>query len=210
MRLIQQHRRFTLLFLVSLAFTHLTAQTSDNNSEEVFSSSIIALKTNLLFDATTTMNLGVEFKLSNKYTLDLSGNYNPWTFKNNMKWKHWLVQPELRYWFCQEWDGHFWGLHAHGGVFNIGGIKNSIRFLGTDFSQLSAHRFEGWLVGAGFTYGYSLPLSRNWNLEGLLGLGYAYLQFDKFRCENCGEKIGEGNHHYVGPTKAAINLIYVF
>lgn len=32
-----------------------------------------AVKTNLLYDATTTMNLGVEFGLSPKWTLDVSG-----------------------------------------------------------------------------------------------------------------------------------------
>ena len=52
-----------------------------------------AIKTNLLYDATTTFNLGAEFALSPKWTLDVSGNYNPWTFSNNKKWKHWLVQP---------------------------------------------------------------------------------------------------------------------
>lgn len=40
-----------------------------------------AVKTNLLYDATTTMNLGVEFGLSPKWTLDVSGNYNPWRFQ---------------------------------------------------------------------------------------------------------------------------------
>lgn len=61
-----------------------------------------AIKTNLLYDATTTFNLGAEFALSPKWTLDVSGNYNPWTFSNNKKWKHWLVQPEARYWFCNK------------------------------------------------------------------------------------------------------------
>ena len=74
-----------------------------------------AVKTNLLYDATTTMNLGVEFGLSPKWTLDVSGNYNPWTFSKNKKWKHWLVQPEARYWFCNKMMGSFIGFHALGG-----------------------------------------------------------------------------------------------
>ncbi len=45
----------------------------------------VALKTNLLYDATSTMNLGFEFGLSPKWTLDVSGNYNPWTFSKNKK-----------------------------------------------------------------------------------------------------------------------------
>ena len=52
-----------------------------------------AVKTNLLYDATSTLNLGVEFGLARRWTLDVSGNYNPWTFSENRKMKHWLVQP---------------------------------------------------------------------------------------------------------------------
>ncbi len=37
-----------------------------------------AVKSNLLYDATATINLGVEMGLSKKWTLDLSGNYNGW------------------------------------------------------------------------------------------------------------------------------------
>ena len=33
-----------------------------------------AVKSNLLYDATATINLGVEMGLSKKWTLDLSGN----------------------------------------------------------------------------------------------------------------------------------------
>ena len=109
----------------------------------------VALKTNLLYDATSTMNLGFEFGLSPKWTLDVSGNYNPWTFSKNKKWKHWLVQPEARYWFCNKMMGSFIGFHALGGSHNIGNVDLDFKFLGTDFSKLKDYRYEGWFVGAG-------------------------------------------------------------
>ena len=37
-----------------------------------------AVKSNLLYDAATTVNLGVEAALGRRVTLDVSGNYNPW------------------------------------------------------------------------------------------------------------------------------------
>ena len=37
-----------------------------------------AVKSNLLYDATATINLGVEVGLAKKWSLDLSGNYNGW------------------------------------------------------------------------------------------------------------------------------------
>ena len=56
----------------------------------------VAVKTNLLYDATTTMNLGLEIGLGKKWSLDLSGNYNPWKFDDETRLRHWGVQPELR------------------------------------------------------------------------------------------------------------------
>ena len=38
-----------------------------------------------------------------------------------IKISHWLVQPELRYWTCDVFNGWFFGLHALGGQINIGG-----------------------------------------------------------------------------------------
>lgn len=171
----------------------------------------VALKTNLFYDATTTANLGLELGLSPKWTLDVSGNLNPWTFSNNKKWKHWLVQPEVRYWFCNKFMGHFIGLHALGGQFNMGNWNTDFSFLGSNLSELKDHRVEGWMVGAGLAYGYAWALSKHWNLEGELGIGYAYMRYDKYRCARCGEKVeNDRTHHYFGPTKAAINLVYIF
>ena len=73
----------------------------------------VAVKTNLLYDATTTMNLGLEIGLGKKWSLDLSGNYNPWKFDDETRLRHWGVQPELRYWLCEKFNGHFLGLHGH-------------------------------------------------------------------------------------------------
>lgn len=171
----------------------------------------VAVKTDLLSDAAMNINLGVEFGLAPKWTLDVSGEFNGWTLSRNRRLKHWAVQPEARYWFCDRFGGHFLGMHAHGGRYNIGGIKNGISFLGTDFSRLGNSRFQGWFAGAGVAYGYAWILGRHWNLEAEIGVGYSYTRYDRFRCAGCGRKVETNNpHHYVGPTKAAVNLVYVF
>ena len=171
----------------------------------------VAVKTNLPVDATATVNAGIELGLSSRWTLDLSGSFNAWNVSGNSTWKHWMVQPEARYWLCDRFSGHFFGLHLHGGQYNLGNLNNGIKFLGTDFSKLSDSRYQGWFVGAGIGYGYSWILNRRWNLEAEIGLGYSYTQYDKYECAGCGEKVEEDRiHHYVGPTKAALNLIYVF
>lgn len=89
----------------------------------------VAVKTNLLYDATTTFNLGAEIGLSPRWTLDLSANYNPFSFSDNKKWKHWMAQPEARYWFCERFNGHFMGLHLLGGTIQRGGREAAFRHL---------------------------------------------------------------------------------
>ena len=171
----------------------------------------VALKTNLLYDATATVNAGIETGLAPRWTLDISGNFNDWTMSHNRKWKHWLVQPEARYWFCERFSGHFIGIHAHGGEYNFGNLKNGIKFLGSDFSKLTDNRYQGWYVGGGLSYGYAWILGKHWNLEAELGIGYIYTRFDKYPCAECGEKIEEdASHHYFGPTKLALSIVYLF
>lgn len=83
-----------LLFFLLVLWVAQTAKSQD-----------VALKTNTLMWATTTPNLGLEVALSPRYTLELSGSYNPWTFKDDKKMRFWLVQPELKYWFCEKSEG---------------------------------------------------------------------------------------------------------
>lgn len=169
-----------------------------------------AVKTNLLYDATTTINAGVEVGLSPRWTLDVSGNYNPWEFSDNRKWKHWLVQPEARWWMCNKFMGSFLGFHALGGQYNVGNIPSDFKFLGTDFGKLEDSRYQGWMLGAGVTYGYDWAVANHFNIEFELGLGVVYSKYDQFECPECGKKQGSGDHFYVGPTKVAISLVYVF
>ena len=171
----------------------------------------VAVKTNLLYDATATANLGVEFGLAPRWTLDLSGNLNVWDIAGDMRWRHWMVQPELRYWFCDRFSRHFIGLHGLTGQYNIGNIPNNFSFLGNDFSRLTDRRYEGWAVGAGLAYGYAWALGNHWNLEIEAGFGYARFFYDVFECSACRKMIAEDvSRNYVGPTKAALNLVYVF
>lgn len=169
-----------------------------------------ALKSNLLYDATTTINLGFETALAEKWTFDLSGNWNPFQFEDNMKWKHWLIQPEFRYWTCRKFGGHFFAAHLLGGQYIFGNLDGLPNFLGSDLSQLADHRYEGWYAGAGVGYGYAWMLGKHWNLEAEIGVGAAYTNFEKYECPKCGKLVGTDDHIYYGLTKLAINLVYLF
>ena len=99
----------------------------------------IALKTNALSWATTTINLGAEFKISPRLTAGADIMYKGWSFlSDNRKMGGFLVQPEAKYWFCIPFYKHFMGLHAHYGQYNGG---------------FSKYRYQGDLYGIGLSLG---------------------------------------------------------
>lgn len=172
----------------------------------------VALKTNLLYDAAASANIGLEFSLARNWSLDISGNLNVWSFKNGKRWKHWLAQPEVRYWFCGNMGGHFLAFHALGGQYNVGKVDlDFLSFLGENFKDFKDYRHQGWYGGGGIGYGYSWMLGKHWNLEVELAVGYIYTKYDLFECADCGRKIKSGlSNNYIGPTKLAFDVCYVF
>lgn len=169
----------------------------------------VALKTNLLYDATTTPNIGMEIGVGKKHSMQVVYGLNPWEFGHgdDRKYlKHWIVNPEYRYWFCHRFNGSFLGVHAFGGQYDATNVKMPFGW----WDDLQTHRFEGWFAGGGISYGYQKVLSRHWNIEGSIGVGAAYIDYDKFKCGTCGSKVDDGHKIYVGPTKLALSLMYIF
>lgn len=157
----------------------------------------VGIKTNTLLLGTASPNIGMEFGLNKKWSLSVEGSYNPFTFGTDKFWKHWLAQPELRLWYCHRYAGSFFGLHGLYGEYNLSapnlGLKN---------------RYEGNALGGGLSYGYSWILGNRWNLEVVVGGGYAKLNYTKYECGDCGESLGSFTRNYIGPTRAAVSLIY--
>ena len=56
----------------------------------------VAVKSNLLYDAMLTLDLGVEVGVAPQWSVELTGNLNAWTV-NDRRWKTWNFQPEARY-----------------------------------------------------------------------------------------------------------------
>lgn len=163
----------------------------------------IALKTNLLYDATTTPNLGAEVSMGKHFTLDVSGNYNPWELSNGRSLKHWMAQPEFRYWPVERFNGHFIGLHGYYLDYVFKDVKLP---MGMKRNQ----GYDGTGYGAGISYGYQLYLSARWNLEFTAGFGYGYYKYDKFSLlEGENEYLGLYKSDYWGVTKVGISIIYL-
>ena len=173
---------YWLVFAIALAVRTLNAQD-------------VAVKTNALYWALTTPNAAVEVALSQKVTLNLLAAYNPWTFADDKKMHFWLAQPEVRYWLCEKFEGHFVGAHLHGAQY---------------FGGFGDKRYDGYMAGGGITYGYDWILSPHWNLEAAIGVGYAHLWYkesDRIPCLKCYEN---KHKNYWGVTKLAVSFSYIF
>ena len=215
-------KRWMLLFVLLLIYLNGYSQN-------------LGIKSNLLYDATSTINLGIEYALSDQLTLDVSMNFNPWAFphkrinpsgqvrfEHDAIIKHWMIQPEVRWWLCEKFNGHFFGAHLHSGQFNVGGLTFLPDRLGDGSIDengryikggIQHNRYEGWFAGAGFSYGYHWILSNRISLEFTLGAGYAYLKYDKYKnyssMENPPKDPNKYLMHYFGLTKAGISIIYM-
>lgn len=197
-----------IMAVILLGLCHLSAEGQN-----------VAIKTNLLGWATTSPNIGAELGLGRKSTVQLFGTINPWTF-GDTKIRFWNIEPEYRYWFCEKFTGHFIGIHLLGGEYNLWNVKMPLTSLPDLTGPNKGRHAEGWYMGGGITYGYQWMLSKHWNLEASVGVGYAYSPYKYYgRCDRLLDKDGntlpEGekttdNTSYFGPTKLAVSLMYTF
>ena len=89
----------------------------------------VAVKSDLLTGGMlASPNLGVELKLSERFTLEAGVHYNPFPAGGDKRWKHWFVQPELRYWMCQPYGGHVFGANLMYGVYNVAKARLPLGF----------------------------------------------------------------------------------
>ncbi|MDL2281881.1 DUF3575 domain-containing protein [Parabacteroides sp. OttesenSCG-928-G06] len=166
------------------------------------SAQYVAIKTNGVYDALTCPNLGVEFSMGKHFTGDVSGNYAPFEITKKESLKHWLVQPEFRYWPVERFNGHFIGLHGYY-------MDYVFKKVDLPFGMNKDHAYDGTGYGGGISYGYQLYLSSRWSLEFTAGFGYGYFEYDKFVMkDDQQEYLGLFKTDYWGITKAGITITY--
>ena len=187
-------RNTFILFLIMLLFC-----LADLHSQ------ILAVKSDLLTGALSSPNFGVEVKLSNRLTLEAGFHYNPFPAGGDKRWKHWFVQPELRYWMCQPCGGHFFGAHLLYGVYNVGGMKLPLGL----FKGVRSSRYEGDFMGLGVSYGYHFILAPRWSIETSVGVGFLHTGYERYRCLHCGEQTGGEHKNFIAPTRVAVSLVYL-
>lgn len=153
----------------------------------------VALKTNLTDWMTASPNLSVEFAVSNRLTLDLSGTATPFKYKPDFYFRHIRLQPELRYWLLTPLSRHYVGFTAFYSTYDVGYKERG---------------YFGDSYAAGLTYGYNWVLSRRWNFELSAGLGAIHYRLARYKPGTAHPEPNDSGW-IVAPVKLGITLVYV-
>ena len=190
-----------------------------------------ALRTNLLYDATLSPNLGAELRVDSLWTLGLNVGFNAWDIDKaqNKKWRHLLVAPHVRHYFGQKRDtlnhyifdgdrlvgvrhdsvainntGHYLELDAIYSHFNVGNVKFPFGL----YKSVRDRRLQGDLLALGAKYGYAWILARDWRIEAEAGVAVGYAWFKENDCDHCGTYYGKGDRIFLLP-QLGINVVYI-
>ena len=165
---------------------------------------ILALKTNLLYDAVTALNFEVEVPIGNHWSLMVEDVF-PWWEKNNKYcFQLWTMGMEGRYWFSnnkhysQKLSGHFMGAYTMSGKYDL------------QWKRDLSYQGEFWSAGA--TYGYAFPLGKRFKLELSASLGFMSIAYRHYIPSNDYEMLfkdleKQGRISYFGPTKLKASLV---
>lgn len=118
----------------------------------------IVAKSNLLYWCTGTVNAGLEFRVSRRFTVNLEGQVNPLAI-GDKSLKHYAIQPEVRYWPAGRPQARWF----YGIIGSIG--RKQINITGTNIHTDT--------FGGGISGGYVFVLGKRLSLETTLALGGA-------------------------------------
>ena len=139
-------QRIILFLLLSAALWGLPRRAS---------AQIFAVRANALAACSATLNVGAETALTDNWSLELSGYWNP-VQTASLSMNFHAVQLGSRYWFYESFVGHFIGQH--------------LTYAGYDLGSRTK-RYKGNAYGLGVSYGYAWMLSKRWNVAVEAGVG---------------------------------------
>ena len=183
----------------------------------------LALRNNLLYDATLTPNIGAELRIDSAWTAGVNIGLNAWDIdkSKNKKWRHFLIAPNIRRYFGHKSDkpasSSLWGIPADASRhisyleldaiyshFNVGNTKIHFGL----YKSIQDSRLQCDLFALGGKYGYSWILSRDWRLEAEAGIAIGYAWFKEYDCDHCGTFYGKGDRIFLLP-QLGINVVYI-
>lgn len=203
-----QYNTFGRLLTIALLLIPAFSQVSDAQSPlgDNVPQRHVALRTNLLYDATLSPNLGFDVRVDSAWTVGLLAGVNAWDIDKteNKKWRHMLFSLRARKFRKNLFEkGYYEGdlIYSH---FNVGNIKFPFGL----YSAVKSHRLQGDLVALGGKYGYSWILARDWRIEAEGGIAVGYAWFKEYDCPHCGTFLGNGDRIFLLP-QLGINVVYI-
>ena len=148
-----------------------------------------------------TLNLEASAAVSQRYSIHVGAELNPWTFaagnpEKKLQMRQNTYWGGLRLWPWHVYSGWWMGADLRYTVYNGGGI-------------LKRETEEGDAYGMGLWGGYSIMLNELWNLD--LGLGFwgGYKKYTRYACPLCGVVTDQGERAFILPdARIAIQLIF--
>lgn len=159
------------------------------------------LKTNALYDLALVPNLGVEIYAGKQWSVAANWMYAWWN-SSNRYWRIYGGDVEARRWFGKKAEekplqGHHVGAYAQ--LFTYDMTFNGRGYLG-----------DKWSYAVGLSYGYSLPIAPQFNLDFNIGLGYMGGKYKEYkRIEGHSVWQVTKNRNWFGPTKAEVSLVWL-
>lgn len=158
---------------------------------------IFAVRANALAACSATLNVGAEAALTDNWSLELSGYWNP-VKTASLSMNFHAVQLGGRYWFYESFVGHFLGQH--------------LTYVGYDLGSRT-RRYKGHAYGLGVSYGYAWMLSKRWNIALEAGIGLFHTEdtrHDPTVSDWEDEYIYRYRRWTLAPTKLEVSFSYIF
>lgn len=206
--------------LAEIPFVEVKARTfpMPEAVEEIDTKTILAVKTNLLYDAVSWLNYSIEVPFcGDKFSALFYHQFPWWTWgqnKNEYCIRFLSIGGEGRWWFKPQprpetekrkkrdrLVGHFLGAYCESGKY--------------DFERKRDICYQGEFWSAGLSYGFSMPISKWLNLELSLSAGYASIAHRGYTPSPDYSVLWRdyskiGRWHYLGLTKAQVSLVLPF
>ncbi len=173
---------------------------------------LLALKTNLLFDAATILNVELEVPIKKRWSIAGEWIFPWWTNcngkENSKRNRTQLLNGNLdvKYWFGDRekhrvLTGWFAGVYVGGGLYDL---------------ERKGTGYQGeFFIAAGLSGGYAHPICKNLSMEYALGIGYLQTHYRHYKaCWGVDERWhpvrkNSSTFTWVGPTKAKISLVWL-
>ncbi len=161
------------------------------------SAQFYSVRVNTLTALTATVDVGAEVAMSDNWTLDVGGTFNPLS-TDDFSLKHYSATIGTKYYFFENFVGHFIGSQVGYVNYNVGNENSS---------------WDGSGYTWGVSYGYAWILSIRWNVAVEAGLGLCWSK-DRQHDPTVGDWESEYIHYNerlsLIPNRIGVTFNYLF